>query len=47
MSSVGNPCHNTQAESVMKTLKFEEVYRAGYETLADVAARLPTFIEQV
>lgn len=25
----------------------EEVYRAGYETFADVAARLPIFIEQI
>lgn len=47
MSSVGNPYHNAQAESFMKTLKVEEVYRAGYETFADVAARLPMFIEQV
>ena len=28
MSSVGNPCHNAQAESFMKTLKVEEAYRA-------------------
>jgi putative transposase len=47
MSSVGNPYHNAQAESIMKTLKVEEVYRAGYETFADVANRLPVFIEQV
>jgi putative transposase len=47
MSSVGNPYHNAQAESFTKTLKVEEVYRAGYETFADVAARLPKFIEQV
>lgn len=47
MSSVGNPYHNAQAESFMKTLKVEEVYRAGYETFADVAARLPLYIEQV
>ena len=33
--------------SFMKTLKVEEVYRAGYETFADVGARLPTFIEQI
>lgn len=31
----------------MKTLKVEEVCRAGYETFADVAARLPVFIEQI
>lgn len=30
-----------------KTLKLEEVYRAGYETFADVAARLPRYIEQI
>ncbi len=47
MSSVGNPYHNAQAESFMKTLKVEEVYRAGYETFADVAVRLPIFIEQI
>lgn len=47
MSSVGNPYHNAQAESFMKTLKVEEVYRAGYETFDDVASRLPRYIEQV
>ncbi len=47
MSGVGNPYHNVQAESFMKTLKVEEVYRGGYETFADVAARLPRYIEQV
>ncbi len=47
MSGAGNPYHNAQAESFMKTLKVEEVYRAGYETFADVAARLPIFIEQI
>lgn len=31
----------------MTTLKVEEVYRAGYETFADVTACLPTFIEQI
>jgi len=31
----------------MKTLKVEEVYLAGYETFADVARRLPWFIEEV
>ena len=47
MSSPGNPYHNAQAESFMKTLKVEEVYISGYETLGDVAARLPKFIEEV
>ncbi len=31
----------------MKTLKVEAVYLAGYETFADVATRLPRFIEDV
>ena len=42
MSAVGNPYHNAQAESFMKTLKVEDVYIAGYETFADVAERLPS-----
>lgn len=46
-SSVANPYHNAQAERIMKTLKVEEVYIAGYETFADVAERLPVFIERV
>lgn len=47
MSSPGNPYHNAQAESFMKTLKVEEVYISGYETFEDVATRLPPFIEEV
>lgn len=47
MSAVGNPYHNAQAESFMKTLKVEDIYPAGYETLADVAKRLTRFIEDV
>ncbi len=47
MSGVGNPYHNAQAESFMKTLKVEEVCIADYETFADVAQRLPIFIEQI
>lgn len=46
-SSVGNPYHNSQAESFMKTMKVEEVYRDGYEAFADVAARLPASIGQI
>jgi putative transposase len=31
----------------MKTLNVEEIYPAGYETFADVAERLPRFIEEI
>ena len=47
MSSAGNPYHNAQAKSFMKTIKVEQVYLAGYETFADVAAQLPRFIDEV
>lgn len=47
MSSIGNPYHNAQAESFMKTLKVEEIYQANYQTFQDAAERLPHFIEQI
>lgn len=47
MSSPGNPYHNAQAESFMKTIKVEQVYLAGYESFKDVTAHLPKFIEEV
>ncbi len=47
MSAIGNPYHNAQAESFMKTLKVEEVYVAGYDNFANLAERLPRFIEQI
>lgn len=47
MSRVGNPYDNAQAESFMKTLKAEEIYLDRYETFADVAERLPRFIDDV
>jgi putative transposase len=47
VSSIGNPYHNAQAESFMKTIKVEEVYPACYRTYEDVLERLPRFIEDV
>lgn len=47
MGRRANPYDNAKAESFMKTLKVEAVYRMEYETLADVAADLPRFIDHV
>lgn len=46
-SAKGNPYHNAFAESLMKTLKQDEVYLANYQTYLDVIENLPAFIEQV
>ena len=47
MSSPGNPHHNAQAESFIKTLKVEDIYIGVYESFSHVAKRLPRFIEDV
>ena len=47
MARVGNPYENAVMESFFKTLKYEEVYLCEYETMGDVMARLPYFIEEV
>jgi len=47
MARRGNPYDNARMESFFKTLKQEEVYLYEYETLDDVLARLPYFIEDV
>lgn len=46
-SAKGNPYHNAWTESLIKTLKQEEVYLANYETYLDVIDNLPSFIEEV
>lgn len=47
MSRRGNAYDNAQAESFIKTLKYEEVYLFEYETLAEARARLSHFLEEV
>lgn len=41
MARPGNPNDNAHAESIMKTLKHEELYLRPYRTVADVIAHLP------
>src|SRR5205809_2237712 len=43
----GNPYDNAQAESFMKTLKYEEVYRTEYRDLTEAYASISEFIERV
>ncbi len=47
MSRKANPYDNAQCESFMKTLKYEEVYRADYRDLSDAQARIREFIEAI
>src|SRR5947207_12444699 len=47
MSRRGNPYDNAQAESFIKTLKYEEVYRSDYRDFADARRRIGKFIESV
>jgi len=47
MSRTANPYDNAHMESFFKTLKYEEVHLANYETYSDVIQRIPHFIEEV
>jgi transposase InsO family protein len=47
MSRTGNPYDNAQAESFIKTLKYEEIYLFEYQNLAEARSRIGHFIAQV
>lgn len=47
MSRRGNPYDNAIAESFVKTLKYEEVYRSEYRDLRDAHACIDEFIDSV
>lgn len=47
MSRAGNPYDNAHAESFLKTLKYEEVYRSEYRDLAEARSQIRQFIEKI
>jgi putative transposase len=47
MSRSGNPYDNSQCESFIKTLKYEEVYRNEYRDLAEARAQIGAFLEKI
>ena len=47
MSRRGNPYDNAKAESFMKTLKYEEVYRSEYRDIFEAQASVARFLDQV
>lgn len=47
MSRLATPEDNAFIESFFKTLKREEVYARRYETMHDVVAQLPKFIDEI
>jgi putative transposase len=47
MSRTGNPYDNAQAESFIKTLKYEEVYLFEYQHIAEACGCIGHFIEEV
>jgi len=46
MSRTGNPYDNAKAESFIKTLKYEEVYRREYRDLAEARVSIGRFLEK-
>jgi putative transposase len=47
MSRTGNPYDNAKAERFMRTVKYEEVYLADYQSLTEARASIRRFIEDV
>jgi putative transposase len=47
MSRTASPYDNAQAESFMKTLKYEEVYRTEYRNLDEARASISEFLEKI
>ena len=47
MSRTASPYDNAQAESSIKTLKYEEVYRTEYRDLEEARASIGEFLERI
>jgi transposase InsO family protein len=47
MSRTASPSDNAQAESFIKTLKYEEVYRTDYRNLEEARASIGEFLEKI
>jgi putative transposase len=47
MSRRGNPYDNATAESFLKTLKYEEIYRSEYRDLLEARTQIHHFLEKV
>jgi transposase InsO family protein len=47
MSRTASPYDNAQAESFIKTLKYEEVYRTEYRNLEEARASVAEFLEKI
>jgi putative transposase len=47
MSRIASPYDNARAESFIKTLKYEEVYRTEYRNLEEARASIAEFLEKI